>query len=187
MTDSIHIAGFVVALQWPRPHFLCYRTPRSDLPTGRGCCSLYRMNCGCGALWLALTVIMIVSHSLARTIVGLSFCVLHWTAILLFQQRFRKFGFPTWQDMPPVVVSTTNCLPLLQRPQPSSVHASIYMHTTPAEQSLLFYEWSRSAFNIAPCGNAACPSHMLTNLLRNKATQNPMQGLQLPACTCAYE
>jgi hypothetical protein len=47
-------AGFVVAFQWPRPHFCCYQTPYSDSPRHNSCCSLYRMSFSLSIFWVGV-------------------------------------------------------------------------------------------------------------------------------------
>jgi hypothetical protein len=90
------LAGAVVALQWPNPRILCYKTAYSDMPssTARSCCSLYSLNLGFCVFWLLVFAIMIIARDVVRIVVCLCFCLVHTAVVVVFRMKFKRFGRP---------------------------------------------------------------------------------------------
>lgn len=88
--------GAIVAIQWPNPRILCYKTSYSDLPSssGRSCCSLYSLNLGFCVFWLLVFAIMVIARDLLRIIVCLSFALGHILIIVSFRMKFKRYGRP---------------------------------------------------------------------------------------------
>lgn len=76
-----------MALQWPNPRILCYKTSYSDTPSNstRSCCSLYSLNLGFTVFWLLVFAIMVIARDVVRIIICLSFWVVHVAVVLLFR------------------------------------------------------------------------------------------------------
>lgn len=90
------LLGAVVALQWPNPRILCYKTAYSDMPssTARSCCSLYSLNLGFCVFWLLVFAIMIIARDVVRIVVCLCFCLVHTAVVVVFRLKFKRFGRP---------------------------------------------------------------------------------------------
>lgn len=86
----------MVALQWPNPRILCYKTAYSDMPssTARSCCSLYSLNLGFCVFWLLVFAIMIIARDVVRIVVCLCFCLVHTAVVVVFRLKFKRFGRP---------------------------------------------------------------------------------------------
>lgn len=85
-----------MALQWPNPRILCYKTAYSDMPssTARSCCSLYSLNLGFCVFWLLVFAIMIIARDVVRIVVCLCFCLVHTAVVVVFRLKFKRFGRP---------------------------------------------------------------------------------------------
>jgi len=79
--------GAVVALQWPNPRILCYKTSYSDMPSNslRSCCSLYSLNLGFTVFWLLVFAIMVIARDMVRIIICLCFWIVHVAVVVIFR------------------------------------------------------------------------------------------------------
>jgi hypothetical protein len=89
-------AGAVVAVQWPNPRILCYKTSYSDMPSSstRTCCSLYSLNLALCVFWLLVFAIMVIARDVIRIVMCLCFCIIHTSVVIVFRMKFKKFGRP---------------------------------------------------------------------------------------------
>lgn len=80
-----------MALQWPHPRVLCYKTRYSDMPSSslRSCCSLYSLNLGFTVFWLLVFAIMVIARDVVRIVVCLCFFVVHVAVVILFRWAWR--------------------------------------------------------------------------------------------------
>jgi hypothetical protein len=76
-----------VAIQWPNPRILCYKTSYSDMPSNslRSCCSLYSLNLGFTVFWLLVFAIMVIARDVVRIIICLCFWIVHVAVVVLFR------------------------------------------------------------------------------------------------------
>lgn len=76
-----------MALQWPNPRILCYKTSYSDMPSNslRSCCSLYSLNLGFTVFWLLVFAIMVIARDVVRIIICLCFWIVHVAVVVLFR------------------------------------------------------------------------------------------------------
>eukprot|EP00775_Hariotina_reticulata_P008073 gene8073-8268_t len=90
------ILGAVVAVQWPNPRILCYKTSYSDMPSSstRTCCSLYSLNLALCVFWLLVFAIMVIARDVIRIVMCLCFCIVHTSVVIVFRMKFKKFGRP---------------------------------------------------------------------------------------------